>query len=179
MVRVVNVKRDCAYCGKPHGQTMGAVNRAIAGGYRLYCGRKCSGLGRRKHKSKAQRVEEKRIYDAAYREKNRGKLKALKRAYFRRTYDPAKAAIQRKSRMHLHVEYCRRPEYRAYKRDYDAKYRAQCDYGPFWESGLYVIELDKEIKKRATFNEIAAAKGTVNKSLQRRREYERLNSSQP
>jgi hypothetical protein len=39
-------------------------------------------------------------------------LKAKKRAYFERTYDPRKAAVERKKRMHLHVAYCREPRYK-------------------------------------------------------------------
>ena len=66
-------------------------------------------------------MEEKRLYDAAYRKKNLAMLKAKKRAYFKRTYDPVKAAIGRKARMARHVAYCRRPEYREWKRAYDKR----------------------------------------------------------
>jgi hypothetical protein len=76
-------------------------------------------------KTKAQKVAEKRIYDMAYRAKNRAMLKEKKRAYFLRTYDPKKAAVKRKKRMHLHVAYCRQPRYKAWKRQYDLNYRAR------------------------------------------------------
>ena len=77
---------------------------------------------------KAQKVAEKRLYDMAYRAKNLERIKAGKRAYFQRTYDPREAAVERKKRMHLHVAYCRQPRYKAWKREYDRKYRAS-EYG--------------------------------------------------
>jgi hypothetical protein len=98
-------------------------------------------------------VSEKRIYDAAYRKKNRAKLKAIKRLYHKRTYDPVKAAIERKAKMKNHVEYCRRPEYKKYKSKYDAKRRAtnpRAKLGlPQWTPGDLIesIQLLRVLKK--------------------------------
>jgi hypothetical protein len=131
----------------------GAVNRAREAGLRLFCGRKCSGLARRKHKTKAQKKEEKRLYDIEYRKQNLATIKAKKHAYFVRTYDPAKAAVERKRRAKKHVEYCRRPEYRAWKREYDRRYRAS-EYGPLADAYLLAIDLNREIKSRSTNYEI-------------------------
>ena len=78
----------CAHCGKRVKQPTSAINRALRIGAPLYCDKVCAGLGRRTHKTKAQKVSEKRMYDMEYRRKNRRKLKAAKRAYFERTYDP-------------------------------------------------------------------------------------------
>jgi len=79
---------------------------------RLFCGRTCAGLARRKWKSREQLVAEKRDYDAKYRESNAAMLKAKKAAYHVATYDPATAAIARRKRAPQHAEYCRRPEYK-------------------------------------------------------------------
>jgi hypothetical protein len=86
----------CANCCRPTDKPTGAVNRAGAIGARLYCDRTCAGMQRLAGKTKAQKVAEKRIYDMAYRAKNLDRIKADKRAYFQRTYDPRKAAVERK-----------------------------------------------------------------------------------
>lgn len=164
----------CAQCGTLCDKPSGAVNRAREIGAPLYCNRTCAGLARRKHKTAAQKVEEKRLYDAEYRIKNATALKAKKAEYFQRTYDPATAAIERKKRMPHHVEYCRRPEYKAWKREYDAKYKAKADYGEFWEAAILATEIDREVVSRITKEEVRAINGTRNKSLERKRDYARL-----
>ncbi len=163
------MKIICPSCRKTHDKPAGAVNRARAIGAPIYCGRRCAGLGRRKHKTMAQRVEEKRMYDAAYREKNRALLKAKKHAYFKSTYDPAKARIERKKRMPAHVEYCRQPDYRRWKREYDRQYRAK-EFGPFAEAYLLAIDLNREIKTRSSNYEIRQENSTNNKTQRRHRE---------
>lgn len=164
------MKYRCAHCGKIADKAAGHVNRARARGLNLYCNRKCSGLGRRQGKTKAQRVEEKRLYDIEYRAKNREMLKAKHRAYHVRTYDPAKAAVVRKKRMPYHVEYCRRPEYRAWKKGYDRNYRAKKDYGPFAEAALALGDLNTALKQRTDKHETKYQNGATNKTQRRRRE---------
>ena len=102
-------------------------------------------MARRTNKTKAQKVEEKRIYDMGYRARNIEKIKPGKAERFKRTYDPEKARIERRANMAQHIEYCRRPEYKEYKQKYDRKYRAKTDYGEFWESFLLVMDIDKEV----------------------------------
>lgn len=159
----------CAHCRRPTEKLAGHVNRARKDGHRLFCGRKCSGLGRRKHKTKAQKVAEKRIYDMAYRAKNLERITADKRAYFQRTYDPRKAAIERKARMHLHVAYCRQPRYKAWKQRYDQQYRAR-EYGPFADAYVLAVNLNREIKSKATNYEIRIQNQTLNKKQARTRQ---------
>ncbi len=166
------MKPLCAHCLKPVTQSASALGRAEREGRRVFCDRRCMGLARRVEKSKAQKVEEKRLYDEAYRQKNLAALKAKKAAYFQRTYDPAKAAVERKGRMAQHVEYCRRPEYKAWKAEYDRAYRAKADFGPFWEAALLLLQVDEEVASRMSRYEIYSANGTLNKSLRRKREYE-------
>lgn len=162
------MKIRCAHCGKRSDKPNGAVNRAAAIGAPLFCDRTCAGLARRKGKTKAQRVEEKRLYDQAYRAENLAMLKAKKAAYHKRTYDPATAAAYRKKRMPYHVEYCRRPEYRMKKSTYD-RHRRAAEYGDFADAFQLTIDLNREIKRRASNEEIKWQNGTANKSQFRKR----------
>ena len=162
----------CAHCGKHATQKSGAVNRARKDGKPLYCDQKCAGLSRRGNKTKAQKVAEKRLYDEAYRARNFATLKAKKALYFQATYDLGKARIERKKRMRQHVEYCRRPEYKAWKSAYDRWYRAVKQYGEYAEAALALGEIEQEIGERMTRTEVYTANGTLNKRLTRRREYE-------
>lgn len=164
----------CAHCSKRVTQPTSAIKRALRIGAKLYCDRVCAGLGRRTFKTKAQKVSEKRMYDMEYRRKNRKALKAKKRAYFERVYDPVKAAAVRKTRMHLHVAYCQDPAYRRWKRGYDREYRAQKLYGPFAESFLLLQKIEREVSTRMTRYEVYQANGTLNKTLRRKRDYARL-----
>lgn len=166
----------CAHCGAKTAKPAGAVNRARAIGAPLYCNKKCAGLGRRKHKTKAQRVAEKAAYDREYRAKNLDRLKAEKRAYFQRTYDPVAAAAYRKKRMPRHVEYCRRPEYRKWKSGYDRRYRAR-EFGPFADCYLLLLDIDREVNSRMSDYDVRCANGTINKRLKRKREYEQSQTS--
>jgi len=160
---------NCALCGGLVRQPVGAINRAIANGQRIYCGRKCAGLGRRKLIQSDEKKEAKRLYDAARRERLRDEICAYKREHHKRTYDPAKAAVERKARMPKHVEYCRRPEYVAYKSSYDQQRRAKIQFGEFYESALLLMQVESEIESRATRQQIMQANGTYNKAQARKR----------
>jgi hypothetical protein len=160
----------CDTCGKP-------VDHIARNGGKLFCNKKCFGISRRKNKTKAQKVAEKRLYDMAYRARNLSIIKARKKAYFRRTYDPKKAAKERKKKMPRHVEYCRQSWYKEWKSKYDQEYRAKKYFGAFWESAILCMQLDKEILSRMSRYEIGAANGTINKSLKRKRAYEASRST--
>ncbi len=112
-----------------------------------------------------------------YRAKNFALIKGKKAAHFQRTYDPKKAAKERKKRMPLHVEYCRQPKYKEWKSKYDQQHRAKKYFGAFWESALIVMKLDEEILSRMSRYEVAAANGTINKSQKRKRAYESQKST--
>lgn len=172
------MKFRCAHCGQTADKPPSHVNRSRELGLRLFCDRRCMGLAKRKYKTKAQKVEEKRIYDAAYRHENLATIKARKRAYHKRTYDPAKARIERKKKMARHVEYCRRPEYKRWKREYDRRYRAK-EFGPFAEAYMLTIDLNREIKGRMTNHEIKWENKTSNKAQFRRREAKEKERSRP
>lgn len=169
----------CAHCGKQSDKPASAVNRARAAGLSLYCDRVCSGLGRRKNKSLDQKREEKRLYDAEYRAKNRAMLKAKKAAYHRRTYDPEQARVDRKKRSAQHAEYCRRPEYREWKREYDRRHRAVKHYGEYADSFLLVMDIRAECLSQMSDYEMRHAKGRVAMTQQRKRDHARTLRKEP
>lgn len=163
----------CARCGAITLRENGHINRAKKNGNPLYCGKVCAGIGRQTQLTESEKKERKRLYDIEYREKNSEALKVGKAAWFKATYDPKKAAIERKKRMPKHVEYCQRPEYKEYKQNYDREYRAKKEYGEFWQCFLLLLSIETEVAERATPLEIASQNGTLNKRQTRKREYER------
>lgn len=156
----------CQHCGRIVRQSQVAINRAVREGKPLYCGRRCAGLARRV--PPGQKKEAKRIYDADRRVKKAGEIRATKAAYFQRTYDPVKAREHRRANMGRHVEYCRRPEYREYKADYDRQ-RSAAQYGEYAEAYLLLLDLEREIRSRATSYERRKARGYYTRSAQQRR----------
>jgi len=90
---------------------------------------------------------DKAAYDREYRAKNRDRLKVEKAAYFQRTYDPEKAAIERQKIMPRHIEYCRQPAYKKKKHLYDRRKDVE-QYGEFAEAYVAYRELMKEIRQQ-------------------------------
>lgn len=164
----------CSWCSKSFDKPVGEVNRARNAGKPLYCNKDCAGLSRRKNLTTEEKKEIKRIYDEQYRSKNSELLKSKKKQWYKKTYDPEKAAEERKKTMARHIEYCRQPEYKNYKKKYDRQYRAKKYFGDFWESFCVLLDLENEIETRATKYEIYQTNGTLNKHQQRRRYYENL-----
>jgi len=116
-------------------------------------------------------------YDKQYRKKNRKRIRANQAAYFQRTYNPVKAAKERKKRMPYHLKYCRQPRYRAYKREYDKKRRAR-KFGAFADTYKVLLQLVKEVKKQMPdrFERYAQAGrqqwNPINQARRRRKNYE-------
>jgi hypothetical protein len=169
----------CPVCGCDFYKPPSHINRAAKSGAPVYCGRSCAGIARRKAKTPEQKREEKRAYDAARRKKLAAELKAAKAAYYQRTRDPVKEADKRKERMPRHVEYCQRPEYRAWKRQYDLEYRNKKEFGEFWESAILALEIRRQCLALSDDTEIRRNAGTLNKHQQRRRHYDRTHSNKP
>ena len=167
----------CCHCGADFEREAGAINRARRSNLNLYCGKTCAGIGRRSNKPRAQKISEKAEYDRKYRRKNSAKRKAQKAEYHRNTYDPEKARVERKKRSAAHSEYCRRPEYRRWKAEYDRSYLARKHYGEFAGCALLVRDIRNECLERMSDYEIRIASGTFNKSQKRKRDYDRLNSN--
>jgi len=173
------MKIICAHCGKKSEKPKGHVNLSNRKGAPLFCDRKCAGLGRRIEKTAAQRKEEKRLYDLAYREKNRDWLTMYKQMAYQRDKDPVKEAAYRKRFAERHKEYCRTPEYRAWKQQYDKQHRAKNIYGEFSEAFLLLMEIEQEVESRASNYDIRGINGTRNKTQERKRSYERTIHNNP
>ena len=145
----------CDHCKRKSCKRTSAYNRALALGLKNYCGLKCSGLGRRDGKTKAQKVAEKAAYDREYRVKNAERLKAEKAALHKRTYTPEygrKFRAMRKRQGWDHTAYCRRyyadPKKRKHKHEYDIRRGASRHFGTAkeWaECWRLYLDLKREI----------------------------------
>lgn len=177
------MRYNCAQCGKECDKPSGHVKRARERGLNLYCGRVCSGLGRRRkvQPTKDELIERKRLYDIEYRAKNLARIKADKAAYYAANHDRDKEREYRQRTMARHVEYCRSPEYRAYKHVYDVTRGAKERYGEFWECFLLSQQIhEAAVEKAGGKYELLLAKGYFDRSTtKRRREYERLDREEP
>lgn len=159
----------CMQCRAAFDAYASRVNRARRDGAPLYCGMACAGLARRTPKpSEAERKAAKAQYDREYRERTAEKRRQQKAEYYQRTRDPEKEREVRKARMPQHVEYCRRPEYKEWKSAYDIKHRA-AEYGPFAETYLLLLDLERELRRQASGYERRRQKGYYTRNAQKRR----------
>lgn len=158
----------CNYksCGAVVQQSQGSINRAIRLGKPIYCDRVCAGLARRVPPD--QKKESKRLYDAQRRTELTSEISVKKAEYYRRTRDPAKERGRRQAGMGRHVEYCRQPEYVAYKTKYDRERRAK-EYGEFADAYLLLLDLEREVRSQASGYERRKARGYYTRSAQQRR----------
>ena len=143
------VKVRCSYCRKFFQKAVGAYNVAQRIGAPLYCTRKCAGFGRRKNRSAREKKRLKAEYDLKRRTELAEELKAKKKAAYA-IWGPLhreEERKKRKERMPKHVEYCRQPEYKVYKSEYDKK-RKLSRFGPFAEAYKVLDQLKQEIKKQ-------------------------------
>jgi hypothetical protein len=164
----------CSHCHDLFETKVAYVNRAAKIGANLYCGRVCAGLARRLKSppTDEQRRAAKAAYDAKRREgARREEILAKKRDHYYANRERIQAiqAEYRKAHMQRHVEYCRQPEYRVRKSDYDRRRRANLNFGEFCEVALLLSEIEREIAERASKYEIYLTNGTINKAQQRRR----------
>lgn len=160
----------CPQCKNTFEKGINYYNRAVKMKLKLYCSRICSGLARRSGKSKQDLIDEKREYDRLYRENNYDLIKQKKKEYFQKTYDKKQAAIKRKERMPKHIEYCRKPEYRKKKAEYDKLYRAKLEFGDFAEAAVILVDIEKMLDKK----EIKYVEGLINKAQKRKKEWKNL-----
>lgn len=171
--KIAYIETTCCHCGKGIEKSIGHYNRAMKLGLKLFCNHACFGLHRRSNKSIEQKKAEKSAYDRHYKTLNVEEKKKKRQQYFKRTYDPVKAALIRKDRMHLHVKYCQSPEYKEWKKKYDQQFRAKKKYGEFYESSIILEELEGLIDRYAASIE----QNTYNKSQQRKRQWKNLQRS--
>lgn len=155
----------CANCGVEFECGVDKFNRGRSG-KRIFCCMEHFYETRRKHLTKEEKVAKKSAYDLQRRNgEKRQEILDKKKDHFKRTYDPVKAAEYRKKRMAFHVEYCRRPEYKEWKKKYDEMYNAKIAFGEYAEAALILEKILLMIDNRA----IKEHNGLICKSQKRKR----------
>jgi len=146
----------CDQCGKQNTKRAADVRRAIVCGGGLFCDKVCFGLSRRKWLTDEERIADRkervRLYGIKRREELADQIKKQKADYFKRTYNPKSAKIERAKRMGWHVAYMREyykdPVKKAEKVAYDRERRDKAKYGEFWECAPILRELEEDIRGR-------------------------------
>jgi len=111
-------------------------------------------------RSDAEKKRLKAEYDKAYRAKRADYIKTRMQKY---NESPAGRAMQKRNRdkfKQSHLEYCRTPEYRKWKKEYDHKYRLKKKYGEFWEAGSVLVKLNEILPSKT----IKYNQGLINKT---------------
>lgn len=159
----------CPYCKKKADVRTGAVNRAKKLGVPRYCTKKCSALARSFFRTPEEKKRIKQEYDKLHRKVFSDEIKAKKAIAFKLDYakNPEKYRKQRQARKEEHNEYCRQPEYRKWKAQYDKQYHAKKNFGEFWESALIVNKIEEIIDDR----EVRQINNLHNKSQKRKRQW--------
>jgi len=153
------IKFKCHYCGKETDKYVGHVNRARKLNAPLYCDKKCAGLGRRTNETEEEKKVYKQWYDlfirASKTDEERILAKINKQLLFHLDYraNPEKYREERRRKMPAHVEYCRQPKYKEYKRRYDEQYHAKNNYGDWWEAAIALKNLENEVDGREAFKQ--------------------------
>lgn len=168
------MKAICPYCENEFETTLGVLNAAKKGGYKVYCCRQHSVLARRDRRTKEEKVKAKSEYDKQYRAKNFDQIKAKKQAYNKTPKGREAQKRRRNTRMPKHIEYCRQPEYKAKKVEYDKNYRAEKYFGEFAECSILINQINKVLVERADKAELRTIQGTNTKSQRRKRQWLRL-----
>lgn len=163
------VSFNCAHCGCATSKTSSSVNRASRLRAPLFCGRICSGMSKRKNKTSEQKKAEKREYDALRRLALYQEIRKKKAEHYAKNKDREKEREDRKRRMPMHVEYCRRPQYKAKKATYD-KMRIDMQYGEFAECNRLLMELESLIRSSMSRYERYVARGYYERQQQRRQQ---------
>ena len=167
----------CAYCGKPAEKLTGEINRARKAGLLLYCGRTCSGFGRRMGKTTDQKRAEKAEYDRVRRAELADRIRAEKRAAYYRDHAKrlqkmaelrAHPAHRAKMKAYQHA-WIRCPAVKEAKKRYDRRWRAVREFGEteLAEAVICLRELNDLL--RPSKQEIRANVGRINLCQKRKR----------
>lgn len=157
----------CPHCKKEADIKNGYINRARKLGVPRYCSKKCSGLARKIYRTESEKKLIKKNYDKQYRD--RGYVYMIKAVRFFYDYEnnPEKYRTIRRKKQKAHNEYCRRPEYREYKKEYDHAHKHKLKYGEFWEAASILTKLNEILpSKQIKYNQ-----GLINKSQKRKRKW--------
>lgn len=153
----------CEHCGARAMKLTGGVNRSRRKGAALYCSRECSSFARRSGKTTQQRRAEKAEYDRRRRAELGEELLAQKRAAYHALSPQEKTNkyLRKKAKrqanpeiMRRYEEACRRarnrPEWKAHKRRYDRRYRAEQEFGEgaLADAVVFLRELQDEVNDR-------------------------------
>ncbi len=151
------MKLVCCYCHKEFTvkeNNVGQRKKSIRLGLPIYCGRECAGLGRRTKETPEEMKVYKQWYDLFIRasmtddERDLSRLQAAVLFHLDYAAKPEKYRQERQRKMPAHVEYCRQPEYKKYKKSYDESYRAKKNFGGYWECAIILKNIDNEIDYR-------------------------------
>ncbi len=151
------MKLVCRHCGKSFKvkeNNIGQRKKSIRLGLPIYCGRKCSGLGRRTNETKEDKIVHKQWYDLFIRasmsddERDLRSIQALVLFHLDYRANPEKYRQERQRKMPAHIEYCRRPEYKEWKRSYDEHYRAHKDFGEFAGAAVVLKQIEKIVDSK-------------------------------
>jgi len=153
------IKFKCDYCGKESERYVGHINRARKLNAGLYCDRKCASLGHRTNETEEEKKVYKQWYDLFIRVSMTDEEKVIRmmNAAILNQLDyranPEKYREIRKRKMPKHIEYCRQPKYKEYKKGYDEQYRAKKYYGDYWEAAIALKNLENEVDGREAFKQ--------------------------
>lgn len=139
------MRLTCDHCGVSYERPPAQVDRTGSG--RHFCSRPCAGASRKLGRDEKKRREAER--QRRWREANIERVRATKRSYHVRTYDPETAKAHREARKEWHRAYVARynATHREAKAAYDRAYRA-AEYGPFAECYLLLVDLTALIRER-------------------------------
>ena len=161
------MKTVCAYCGKKCEKSLGHYNRAMKMGCKVYCDKKCAGLGRRCGRTKEQDLQIKYFYDALRALSDVADSKRKRHEWFRNDYaaNPEKYKAERKKRYQQHLKYLSTEKYKKYKHDYDQIYCSKKQYGKFWEAAIALRNLRGIVDNRRAKQD----QKSINKQQNRKR----------
>lgn len=140
----------------------------------VYCSMKCSGAAKYVGKEEIRKrhslyLKEKMANDPIFRAKrlaNKKELYEKNKIEIEKRMKEKRATLEYKE---FRREYLSSKKYKTYKHKYDRVHRCKKKYGQFWEAASILIDLDNEIKKHATKEEIRVTNGTYNKAQFRSR----------
>jgi hypothetical protein len=173
----------CSHCNKEFKvkeNNIGQRRKSIRLGLPVYCSQTCTGLARRTNETPEEKKIHKQWYDLFIRASLTDEERAIKKMnaaiLFQLDYqaNPDKYKQERQRKMPGHVEYCRQPKYKRYKKEYDLNYRAEKEYGEFGEAVVVLIKLEREIDVRLAKKE----NGLINKSQKRKRLWQKMQAKQ-
>lgn len=155
----------CKHCGIVFEKRAGHLNRANKLGVPVFCSMEHFMESRRIERTTEEKKAIKKAYDKLYSKTE--KRKASARKYNQTPAGRARQKRNREQQKDAHLEYCRTPEYRAWKKEYDSLYTAKKSFGVFAEASLLLEQIAAIVDNR----EANKLKGTYNKTQKRKRSW--------